>query len=852
MLTIEQLAARLAGGFLRSVDGDSLRLALQEALPSATLGELDGIKSLPGMVNAAVQTLSAAWRVGIDIQAGSAGQPRLAALAQLERDVLTCLPTGMLRPGDLVDAALARSQHAQHVLGSVEISGLPDLDPCWRGLVLALATQVPLRWIAGPRAVPAWLDGQAITVEATSCSAPELGVTSAATPAHEALEAVRWARALLASGEARPEEIAMAAAEPSPFDSHLMALSAEAGIELHSVHGVPVTVTRDGQGAASLADILVSGLSQSRLRRLGRLCPDAPLFAGLPEQWFRVLPDDSTLASPGSWQRFLDRLRADDWPDKADHTPLLRTAVELLSGGTAAAVELGEQVLRGRALSIWRRALVAGPPASLLATIDGMRQDDGRDACTSVTWMPASVLAASPRRFVRLLGLNAGVWPGANVTDGLLPEHVVPAAQLHPLPRGVSDRTAFDAIVATTTAQVVLSFARRNDEGRRLGLSPLLSGQPQPVYLRRHAVPPHALSESDRLAAHPVEFRDLPEAVAAVRCWNDWQRPEITAHDGCVREGHAVLNSIAARTHSASSLRLLLRNPLGYLWRYGLQWDGPEISAEPLLLDSAAFGNLVHEVLCGALQRLEAGDGLGNATVDAIAAAVDTAAEDASARWAASVDLPPVRIWRGTLDQARTISRAALVLADGRTPGMAAYGEVAFGGAEPNPGVRQPWDPATPVTFPGTALQVSGYIDRLDVSPDGRTVHVRDYKTGKPVKADLVLGAGAELQRSLYALAAQAMMGDAVTVQASLLYPRDGIERTLEDPARALGELTAYLNSAVASLERGHCLPGPDAGGDYDKFKFMLPANAVAGYGKRKADGVRATLGDAALVWEAK
>ena len=65
-MTFEQLVARLAGGFAQPVDNESLRAAIQEALPVTPLGELDSIKLLPGMVDAAADTLHKAWRAAID------------------------------------------------------------------------------------------------------------------------------------------------------------------------------------------------------------------------------------------------------------------------------------------------------------------------------------------------------------------------------------------------------------------------------------------------------------------------------------------------------------------------------------------------------------------------------------------------------------------------------------------------------------------------------------------------------------------------------------------------------------------------------------------------------------------
>ncbi len=57
VMTFEHLAARLAGGFSCPIDNESLRAAIQQALPETELGELDSIKDLPGMVDAAADTL---------------------------------------------------------------------------------------------------------------------------------------------------------------------------------------------------------------------------------------------------------------------------------------------------------------------------------------------------------------------------------------------------------------------------------------------------------------------------------------------------------------------------------------------------------------------------------------------------------------------------------------------------------------------------------------------------------------------------------------------------------------------------------------------------------------------------
>lgn len=851
VMSFEQAAVRLAGGFARPIDDESLRAAIQAALPATPMGEMEGIKALPGMVDAAADTLHKAWRAGIDLSARAADHPRLAAIAHLEAAVLDQLPSGMMRPLDIVAAATARIAHAPAVLGPMEIVGLTELSPCWRPLLQALTAHIPVQWTAGPRSVPTWLDGSGVTVARAPAQAPGISAVSAATAYHEAIEAMRWARSLLATGVS-PSEIAIATASPADYDDHFLALRADANIDLHFVHGVRTVATREGQAAAALADIVVRGLSQSRLRRLAALCRDSGPFETLPEGWLRVLPTDAPLSTPSAWSRLVARLTPEDWPDGADHVPALRTSVEILAKGPDAASEIGEAFLKGRALAIWRKALLAGPAASIDATLETLKQDDGLEACVCVAWMPASALAASPRRFVRLLGLNSSRWPRGIAEDRLIPDHIIPTPVLDPLPVNLADRRDFETILATTADTVVLSRARRDSDGRLLGRSPLLAGRGDETYLRRNATPAHAFSETDRLMARPQEFAADPQAVGAQGCWRDWRQAEITPHDGLVRADHPLVLAILGRTQSASSLRRLLRNPLSFVWVYAFGWREPQSSAEPLVLDALGIGDLVHMVLDRALRDLEAAGGLASADTGTIEAAVAQAVQAVAADWESERPVPPAVIWGRTLDDARVMAGRALSYGDEVLPGARAYGEVPFGGSQPKSDAETPWDPSTPVTIPDTGFNIAGYIDRLDISSDGKRALVRDYKTGRPPRSEIRLNGGRELQRCLYAFAVKALLGDDVAISASLLYPREPVDLQLDDPEAVLAEITDYLRAARASLAGGAALPGPDTGGDYDDLAFALPANASATYCKRKMPAATERLGEVAQVWEAE
>ena len=166
------------------------------------------------------------------------------------------------------------------------------------------------------------------------------------------------------------------------------------------------------------------------------------------------------MATTAAWERLFSGLKAEHWTDGTDHTGELRAVVEQLMRGPEAAAELGEAFLEGRALAIWRKALLAGPATAIDATLANLKHDDGLEASVSVAWMPASALAASPRPYARLIGLNSARWPRGISEDRLIPDHIIPTAEMDPLPVNRADRRDFQTILATTTRQVVLSRCR--------------------------------------------------------------------------------------------------------------------------------------------------------------------------------------------------------------------------------------------------------------------------------------------------------------------------------------------------------------------------------------------------------
>jgi len=851
-LTIEQAAQRLAGGFLRLVDGDTLARLTAEAvaaMPPTELGDLADIAELPGLPAALAGTLEKAWRAGIDLAAEATKQPdmqRLVTLARLEQAVVAGLPPGMLAPPNLAKCAIRNIRNADAVLGRVELEYLIDVAPVWRPLLLLLHRPQELHWRSNEQigvtcghVAPSWWERACKDQTYDALMQPTIRSVTGATARHEVIEAMRWARSLLAKGT-DAADIAFAAASPGEYDDLVAAMSLEASLPVHFAHGRRALSMRDGQATAALADIVLHGLSQDRVRRLAALAhePGTP-FGVLPEGWTRNLPSAAPLSSPERWRQALAEA-------PSEITATLLPAIDLLAGGTDKAVEAGESFLRGAARLLWRRALLRASATALEGSLGALRLPEVIEAATAIGWMHAATLACCPRRHVWLFGLNARTWPRSANEDPLLPEHVIPSAKLEPLSITEADRLAFRAILGNTADTLVCSASRRDATGRLLGLSPLMPGVPE--RLRRARIPEHAMSEQDRLMARPTEFAGTARAVSAASCWTDWSDAAVTAHDGLVRHDHPALLRALDRLHSATSLKALLRNPLGFAWRYAMGWREPDAGAEAMELDNLQFGNLVHNLLEAALPAINDAGGIGRAGDEAVCDALQAARLKVAASWEATTAVPPLLLWEGTLNRAVTMATTALCWKLPPLGGNRSYAEVSFGNPDALP-ANDPWDPTTPVIIPGTTIRIQGRIDRIDLSHGNKQARLVDYKTGKP-KDPGVLNGGQELQRCLYAFVVQALLGEAVAVEAMLLFPRgDGGCFPLLDAQATLQMLTKALEQAQDSLRQGSALPGPDTGGPYDDLLFALPTGPGSMAGQ-KAEAAKTLLGDAALIWE--
>jgi RecB family exonuclease len=860
LMTIEQLVARLAGPFLRAPDTALVRGAVARAR-GADLGDLARIASLPGFVRAAADALHAAWEADLDPSRPPSAHPRWHALAALETVVREAFPGDVALPRELARAALERSEHARALLGAVTLLHVDDIAPCWRPVLRAVAERVPVTWVRLDPEAPAWVP-PAVTLETVPHAQPRLERVACATPAAEALEALRWSRSLIASGEAEPGEVAIVAASPSGYDAHLLAAARAAGLPLHPVHGVPLAETAAGQTAAALADALVRGVSTARVRRVveqlqAQLDSDHPGHR-LTSSWWARLGERVPLTTVARWQRAVAAAREDGGDEEPEATAWLLRLVDVLARGPAAAAEVGESYLGDDALVAWRRALDDGPPDALDVTLARLRTRGECDPVRAIVWGPAEVLSFAPRPFVRMLGLSARSWPRRPKDDPLLPEHVLGGQELRARSLAERDRRAFGRLLAHVRSGVVLSRARRDEGGRVLVASPLLAeGEVAaiPEHTRLERSPPaHALDEADRLAARPDEAaRDgrVRDATDAYRARRDGSA--LTPHDGLVRAGHPALTRALMRLHSATSLRQLLRDPLGFTWRYALRFEEPPEAEEPFSLEPRDLGTLVHTVLEGAVRELESRrpGGFASADDEERGAAVDAALARAAAAAEHELATPPALAWRRVQADVRQLALRALSLPLPPLPDQRSYVELRFGDRRARPDPDAPWNPRSPVPVPGTELRLRGVVDRLDLSGDGSRARVVDYKTGRAPsrRAAGGLQGGQELQRCIYALAVHHLLDPSIAVEALLLHPREGSVFALDDPDGAASRLTAALAAAADALRAGTTVPGPDAFAPHNELRFALPADAARRYRERKEPLVHAALPELATLW---
>ncbi|UPK01437.1 PD-(D/E)XK nuclease family protein [Bradyrhizobium sp. 170] len=807
ILTLPLVAARLAGGFIAPVTTDVLYPAVQAALAAGGFQDLDSVSCLPGMPRAVLQALDAVWRADIDLSSLPQHVGRFADLHLLETRIRELLPSSRKLTRDLRDAAMSRVSLSKLLLGPVTLGGIVEIDAVWRPLLNEIAGFTELSWASPVQTENAWFKG---TLRRRTAVAPAKFLAEAsADPKSEVVEALRWVRQLLSSGQAKAGEIGIAATSTPDWDDHFLAYADNAGLPLHFSHGVPALSTPEGQACAALADILTNGLSQERVWRLFRRLPARPFMSTLPEDWFSSIPRSAGLKTMDQWREALIVGRSHRAAGALVETILL-PVLDLLARGPNIGREAARLLLSGASLAMWEEASRSAPLHAIALSLQALRVRDGRDPANSVVWCPASHLAASPRPFVRLLGLTNRSWPRSENDDPLLPDHLLGRRVLHGLPTADRDRLHFDVIRSGTREVLVLSRPERSAKGSILSPSSLW---PQDeVIHKRDRIPAHAFSEADRLLARPREAGQLEHVRQSQLCWRNWQQePTLTGHDGLIASDHPAVLAALARTQSTTSLQRLLRDPLGYIWRYALGWHSIRLEPEPLELDPMTFGELVHELISGAIAWLEPSPGFARANGAEIDAAIAASSSRIMASWPLQRSVPPAILWQHTVKEAARRTAKGLASDDPTRADTRSWSEVPFG-QEASIGSELPWDETIKIPITQAGLVYGGRIDRLDIRASGDGAQITDYKSTKPPPKSqrIVLGQGRELQRVLYAMTVRTLLPEVRTIVARLIYLADEpakFELRNDELDNAIVEATTFLVAAVEILRSGRIAP---------------------------------------------
>ena len=309
-----------------------------------------------------------------------------------------------------------------------------------------------------------------------------------------------------------------------------------------------------------------------------------------------------------------------------------------------------------------------------------------------------------------------------------------------------------------------------------------------------------------------------------------------------------------SRVQSTTSLQRLLRDPLGFVWRYALGWRSIRFQADPLQLDAASFGELVHELISGTIAVLEPTPGFARASTGEIEAAISDASRAILNDWPLQRSIPPPILWRHTLSEAARRTARGLAADDQVRSDTRSWTEVPFGqgsAAEED----APWDTTIAVPIEQTGLVFGGRMDRLDIRATGDGARITDYKSVKPPPKHqrIALGQGRELQRVLYAIAVRALLPDVRTVVARLIYLADEpatFELKGDKLDGVVNEAAGYLLAAMAILRSGRIAPRWEQDALYDDMRLALPADRES-YLRRKASEFRATNQSLSRLWSA-
>ena len=508
-------------------------------------------------------------------------------------------------------------------------------------------------------------------------------------------------------------------------------------------------------------------------------------------------------------------------------------------------------------------SIESGPDLELfrLAVEDAMSQPSGHRGKTGTGVLVAPLATASGMTFdlVHILGLIEGAIPPRPHDDALIPDADRQAAGGFPegLPtrsaREADNRHAYLTAIASAPTRVV-SFPRAEDGGSRElfpsrwlleAASNLYGGhvysssllglvnEPWITVIRssedglRGAHDVSALGISDRdlheLASwkkdgkgvrehYLAESGTLARGIEAERARNS---SEFTVWDGNISAGTGKADSLDISklgVLSASRVETWATCPMKYFLRSVLGIGALDSPEELLAITPMEKGTVVHSILEGFIERTEEEGSTPEPETPwsedhrkTLYSVAEEVFEDAQERGVVGRQI----LWelekeaiRADLDsflEQDSILRAKY----GVTPKWA---ELSFGFGTDEEDDSQP---AIERDIPGVGVvRFRGSADRVDVSPDGASALVIDYKTGstfsyKKLSGDLV-DAGRKLQLPIYLLAGEQALEPKTRVSAMYWFvsSRGGFEQ-IPDPPIQLSDVASRFDDVIGKISHG-------------------------------------------------
>ena len=288
----------------------------------------------------------------------------------------------------------------------------------------------------------------------------------------------------------------------------------------------------------------------------------------LPEDWWQMLPAEAGLFTVDHWQQVLAARR-----EAAATARRCLSLSILLPAAPRLRLMPVPFFLPGKPASCGRRLCASRLPRRSTSR-------SATSACPTRATRRTASSGARPRispqarvRYVRMLGLTSGAWPRAESEDPILPDHILPRRARWKPCRSLSATGRCSRSSGERARVLCLSRGRRSAPApcKQRARSGRTTGERT---FDAHAHPLHAFSEADRLLARPKEAMAAPLVAASRQCWEHWRARTRTAHDGATgAHSDVAVGRALARAQSTTSIRRLLRDPAGFVWRYALGWQ---------------------------------------------------------------------------------------------------------------------------------------------------------------------------------------------------------------------------------------------------------------------------------------